>query len=188
MACMKPTLGTFIAMVVLCLQPCVAHAQDAVLDFSCVARKVDQKTSTTTPKPSNNGGTGATFSYTNEDWQYVVTLKNKDAFKELTNLVVKYIIFFKQEQLGSLAGARLERQTGSARIDTIKGNDKVEFSTVAVKLQKASLGAGYSYDNGAKSDANANLAGLWIRVYQNGNLIAEMSRPSNLPSKEKWGE
>ncbi len=87
---------------------------------------------------------------------------------------IKIHHFFKQEELGTVAGARLGRQTGSAKIDAIKGNDKASFDTVAVKIQKASLGGGYSYKNGGKTDAEGNLAGLWIRIYQNGNLIAEM--------------
>src|SRR5271155_395568 len=99
---MKPALRIPAALALLCMQPCIAHAQNGDLDFSCVARKVDQKTTNTTPKPATDGSTGPSFTYTNEDWQYVVTLQNNDAFKDLANIEVKYIIFFKQEQLGSV--------------------------------------------------------------------------------------
>jgi hypothetical protein len=182
---MKSTLGIFIAMAVLSLLPCAAHADNPALDFSCVARRADQQTKEAQGK-TTNGGTD-TVVKVKEDWQYVVTLENKDAFTPLQNLEIKYIIFFKQEQLGSLAAPRLGRQAGSTKIDSIKGNDKVEFHTVSVQLEKASLQGAY-YLNGAKTDANANLAGLWIRIYQNGNLIAEMCRPPTLSSKEKWEE
>jgi hypothetical protein len=182
---MKTSLRIFIVVAAILFLPLFVRADEGSLVFSCVGRRADQQTKESQGK-TTNGGTD-TIVQTKEDWQYVVTLENNDAFTALQNLEIQYIIFYKQEELGSLAGPRLGRQAGSAKIDIIKGNDKAEFHTVSVQLEKASLQGAY-YLNGAKEDANANLVGLWIRIYQNGKLIAEMSRPSNLPSKEKWEE
>lgn len=176
---MKP-LRTFIAFVVLSLPPCIALAGDGDIDFSCVTRKVDQKT-------TQSGTDTKAIIIDTEDWQYVVTLAN-NTFNDMKDIEVRYIIFTKSEELGTVAGVRVGRQYGSAKIDVLKAHDKTEFNTDAVKLQKASLPPTSYYPNGARMHGEASLSGLWIRIYQNGNLIAEMSRPSDLASKEKWGQ
>ena len=165
-------------MAVAWLPPLLAHADSEALNFSCVAKRVDQKSTT------NEKGE---IAIDTEDWVYIVTLQNT-TFTDMANVEVKYIIFYKQEELGSTAGPRLGKQSGSAKIDSIKGNDQAEFSTAPVKLEKSSLQGGRYFPNGARPQAEASLTGLWIRVYQNGNLIAEMAKPTNLPSKEKWAE
>ena len=175
---MNPTLGILILMAVLCMPPCIARADNGDLEFSCVAKKVEQKATTASK--------GAVAVNT-ENWVYVVTLENK-TFKDIANLEIKYLIFYKQEELGSTAGPRLGRQAGSVKVAVINGNDKAEFNTVAVQLQKATLEGFRYYANGASPEANASLYGLWIRIYQNENMIAEMSKPANLPGKEKWEE
>ncbi len=69
------------------MPPCIALAGNGDIDFSCVARKIDEKTTTSTPAKSNDGTNGGpSYTFTKEDWQYVVTLQNNDAFKDLTNL------------------------------------------------------------------------------------------------------
>src|SRR5262249_22490384 len=149
-----------------CMLPPAVFADNGNIAFTCVARRADQKST-----DSKKGD----MTVTKEDWQYVVTLENT-TFNDVANLEVNHISFFKHEELGSLAGARLGLRTGSTKVDSIKGHDKATFSTVNVKLTKASLAGGYYFKNGANAESNANLAGLWIRIYQNGNLIAEMSR------------
>ncbi len=176
---MLPTLRIPTLLAVLCLPPCIAFA-DGDLDFSCVAKRIDQNT-------SKSGTSQNTIITDTEDWQYVVTLAN-NTFKDMANLEVRYVIFSKRQEIGTVAGVRVERQTGTAKIDNLKGHDKAKFDTVAVKLQKASLPVGSYYNNGGRTTGTANLAGLWIRIYQDGKLIAEMSRPPELATKEKWGE
>ena len=55
-----------------------------------VAKRIDQ-----TIKKASDGGANET----KEHWVYDVTIENK-TFKELTNLDLKYVIFFAQERLG----------------------------------------------------------------------------------------
>lgn len=149
------------------------------LDIACVTRKMDEKTKDATEKSRT--------STTKENWQYVVTLENK-AFDDMKDLEVDYIIFFKQEELGSTGPAATKRQAGKTSIQVLKGHDKTEFRTDPVELVQAALSGGYYYKNGAKNTADANMAGIWIRVSQGGKVIAEYTRPSNLASKEKWDE
>lgn len=175
---MKPTLGIPLLLAVLCVPPCVCHAGDGDLDFSCVAKRIDQKT-------TKSGTSEEALTIDTEDWQYVVTLAN-NTFKDTGSLEVRYIMFAKRQEIGTVAGTRIEKQGGSVKIDNIKGHDKVQFDTIPMKLQKASLAAGRYYVNGGRTSGEAAMTGLWIRIYQNGNLIAEMSRPPDLATKEKW--
>jgi hypothetical protein len=157
--------------------PCFAQTENPDLDFSCVARKFDQDV---------NRGTGeGGVAVTKESWGYVVTLENK-TFKDMEGLEVKYIIFFRQETLGSKAAARLGRKSGSNTIDSIKAHDKTTFDTENVELKQTRLIGNYIFMNGAKPNAEGRLAGLWVRVYQQGKLLAELCRPPQLSSKEKW--
>jgi hypothetical protein len=147
------------------------------LEINCVAKKFDQTT-----KVSAGGGDA---NVTKEQWGYEVTIENKE-FKDLTGLEIKYITFYKQEQLGSKAAPVLKHKSGSSKIDTIKGHEKTEFHTETIELKKSSLTGGYTYADGAKIAVQDSLAGLWIRVYQNGAQIAEFAKPTNLTTKEKW--
>jgi len=154
-----------------------AHAGMDDLDITCVAKKLDQTT-----KVSSGGGDA---NVTKEQWGYEVTLENK-AFKDLAGLEIKYITFYKTEQLGSKAPPTQKHKSGASKIETIKGHEKAAFKTDAVELKKSSLSGGYTYADGAKISVQDALVGLWIRVYQNGAQIAEFAKPTSLVTKEKW--
>src|SRR5712664_1152041 len=79
------------------------------LEIHCVARRVDQ-----TVKKASDGGANET----KEHWVYDVTIENK-TFKELANIDLRYVIFFKQEQLGVKAAPTLRQQNGSFSIDSL---------------------------------------------------------------------
>ena len=114
-----------------------------------------------------------------------MTVENR-TFKALTGLSAKYFIFYKQEQIGSKAAERLQRKSGTCAVPDIPVGEKNAFTTDSVDLKKAVLNGYYIFANGARSKAEDSLAGVWIRIYQNGTLFAEYARPSTLPSKEKW--
>ena len=178
---MKPALGIPLLLAVLCLPPCACLAGNGDLDFSCIAKRVDEKT--------NQSGTSENaITIDTEDWKYVVTLTN-NTFKDMGNLEVRYVVFSKLQELGHGGRVRVNKVTGSVKIDAAsRDTTRCKFDTATVKLQKASLKPANYYNNGARTSGEASLAGLWIRIYQNGNLIAEMSRPPELATKEKWQE
>jgi hypothetical protein len=119
---------------------------------------------------------------TKEHWVYNVTVENK-TFKELDNLDLKYVIFFKQEQLGVKAAATPRQQSGSFSIDALKPHEKKSFSTNPVELNKANLVCNWIYSSGAKPNAQDTLVGLALRVYQGGQQFAELANPSLLREK-----
>jgi hypothetical protein len=145
------------------------------VDIHCAPKKVDENV-----KKASDGGANISTQH----WDYEVTVENK-TFKELANLEVKYVIFFKQEQLGVKAMPTPRQQNGSFSIADLTRHEKKSFTTNAVELNKSNLVANWIYPSGAKPNAQDSLVGLGIRIYQNGQLFAEYANPSTL-TKEKW--
>jgi hypothetical protein len=165
-------LSAFIAFALM------AHASIAGnfdVEIHCVPKKLDENV-----KKGSDGGANIG----KEHWAYVLTIENK-TFKELADLEVKYVIFFKQEQLGKKTDATARRQSGSFSIATLKSHEKKPFTTDAVELKKSNLVGNWHYTSGAKPNAQDTLVGLAVRVYQNGQQLAEYANPSTL-TREKW--
>jgi len=140
------------------------------VEIHCTPKRVDQ-----TMKKASDGGANET----KEHWVYDVTIENR-TFKDLTNLDLKYVIFFKQEQLGVKAAATPRQQSGSFSIDGLKPHEKKSFSTNPVELNKSNLVGEWIYRSGAKPNAQDTLVGLAVRVYQGGQQFAEFANPSTL--------
>src|SRR6266536_3542788 len=154
---MKTAYRFLFLLMAVCLTN-VAIAANFDVEIHCVARRVDQSV-----KKASDGGANET----KEHWVYDVTVENK-TFKELANLDLKYIIFFKQEQLGVKAAATPRQQSGSLSIDALKPHEKKSFRTNPVELNKANLVGKWIYSSEAKANAQDTLVGLAVRVYQGG--------------------
>jgi hypothetical protein len=165
---MKNRLLLFLMASITVAQLSVAGNFD--LEIHCVARRVDQSV-----KKASDGGANET----KEHWVYDVTIENK-TFKELANLDLRYVIFFKQEQLGVKATATPRQQSGSFSIDSLKSHEKKSLTTNPVELNKSNLVGNWHYESGAKPNAQDTLVGLAIRVYQGGQQFAEFANPSTL--------
>jgi len=148
----------------------VAIAGNLDVEIHCFPKQIDQSV-----KKASDGGANET----EEHWVYDVTIENR-MFKELTNLDFKYVIFFKQEQLGVKAPATPRQQSGSFNIDSLKPHEKKSFSTNPVELNKSNLVGNWIYSSGAKPNAQDTLVGLAVRVYQGGQQFAEFANPSTL--------
>jgi hypothetical protein len=148
----------------------VAIGVNLDVEIHCLARRVDQ-----TVKKASDGGANET----KEHWIYDVTIENK-TFKELTNLDLRYVIFFTQERLGVKADPTKRQQSGSFSIDSLKSREKKLFSTNQVELNKSNLVGHWHYESGAKPNAQDTLVGLGVRVYQGGQQCAEFANPSTL--------
>src|SRR5438067_8078551 len=102
----------------------IAIAGNFDVEIHCFPRRIDQSV-----KQASDGGANKTT----EHWIYDVTIENK-TFKELTNLEVKYVVFFAQERLGVKAEPTKRQQSGSFSIDSLKSHEKKSFSTNPVEL------------------------------------------------------
>ena len=160
----------------LALRPDVVRAGNSDLEIHCAPKKLDEKAA----KSSSSG----TIIASKERWIYEVTVENK-TFKDLVNLDVKYIIFFKKDRLGEKGAAQDRRQNGSFTIDLLQSHKKKTFQTRELELNKSKLSVDFYYPSGGKEVAQDNVNGLWLRVYQNGQQFAEFANPSIL-TKEQW--
>ena len=152
----------------------VAIAGNFDVEIHCFPKRLDQGVRT-----ASDGGANET----KEHWVYDGTIENK-TFKELTNLDLKYVIFFTQERLGVKADPTKRQQRSSFSIDSLKSHETKSFSTNPVELNKSNLVGHWHYQSGAKPNAQGTLVGLAVRVYQGGQLFAEFANPSTL-LKEK---
>ena len=172
---MKNVFVIVSALTALFVAPDLLLAGNFDVEIHCTPKKVDEQV-----KKASDGGANTT----KEHWTYEVTVENK-TFKDLPDLNVKYAIFIKQEQLGVKAAPTPKHQTGSFSISSMKPHEKKSFTTDSVELNKSNLVGNWIYTSGAKPNAQDTLAGLAVRIYQNGQPFAEYANPSTL-SKEKW--
>lgn len=160
----------------------IARAADSDVTIAVEKKRVDAG-NTGIRKPSDT-------QKKTETWGFTVTIENQ-TFKPLENLEAKYIIFYKQEQLGVKGPPRKKTESGSYTISSIDSLGKTSFDTNTVKLTRASLigndpGSYYYFANGAKTTTEDTITGIWVRLYQNGNVFAEYAYPAGLTTTETW--
>lgn len=153
-----------------------ARAQDSDLNITCQKKKLND----TAPAQEANYESKET-----EQWEYTVTVENQ-SFKALSNLDVKYIIYVTRKQLGAKGPPRKGTTSGSSTIMSLESLAKTSFDTDPVKLTKATVTGGAYFADGASLTADDSITGIWVRVYQNGNLITEYTSPEGLNTTEKW--
>ena len=150
-----------------------AHAGD--FEIAAEKKKVEGERSTT-----------VSTSKSEEQWAYHVTVTNT-SFKEVTGIEVKYLIFGKQEIAGAVKEKpKEERDSGSTTIDSLKNGMKFQFDTKTMEFTKSQLAGGWTYTNGAKPRSKGSLTGVWVRLYQGTNMLAEYSNPPALKTTQKW--
>jgi hypothetical protein len=152
-----------------------ARAGNSDVDIHILPKQVDQ---------SAHNATGGSSFHSKEHWVYEVTIENR-TFKELDGLELKYVIFYKQEKFGSKEPAAVKRQNGSVSVGALKAHEKKSVTTSSVELNKATLSGDYYFPEGGKAHAQDSLGGLWVRLFQNGQQVAEYANPSTL-TKEAW--
>lgn len=109
-------------------------------------------------------------------------------FKELTDVQIKYMIFYSDPTFESKDKARLAAITGAEVIAKLPGRGKVEIQTKPVSLASEALDAGWSSLDSGKSTARDEVKGLWIRAYAGGKMVGEYMNPSTLSKKNDWKE
>jgi hypothetical protein len=121
-----------------------------------------------------------------KDIAYSVTVKSS-AFKEVTNVTVKYNIFYQVMELGSKGDPEIKLSAGSHTFPSLLTNKAVEFETDPIKLEKASLDPGWYYANGASSRAQDKVVGVWFKAFDStGKQIGEYTNPASVAQKQKW--
>ena len=167
---MKPSLLAVLAFFT--LGNAIAALSD--VEISATRKKLDEQ-------KANNS-----FSVTTtKEIAYTVTVKSK-SFKPLSNLEVRYLIFFENSQLGTTEGASERVEKGREQIASLEANRSHIFETNPIKLESAALNAGYSYSDGSASQARDKVNGIWIRVYSDGKMIGEYANPTTIIKRQTW--
>lgn len=121
---------------------------------------------------------------------YIVTVTNRTPI-DLEELSIEYRIFAWRGDLGQTGQKRdLEAHPGTAWIAKLAAREEQEFKTDPIPLTSVSLRPGWVFGS---RDANSNqrrisddLGGIWVRLKQDDEIIAEFSVPSKLKETETW--
>jgi len=175
----------------LCLPLVNSRAGSVDLEINSLAKKVDQNEEEAKKLAvTNKGSLNTTYGQITkkqEHWCYALSIENK-AFQPLIDVDVKYIIYYKVAQLGSTAQPREQQQSGEDTIKLIGQHAKQSLDTAAVELNTQAVVGNFYAANGSKLKVEDSLTGVWVRLYQNGVLIAEYARPTSIPTKKKWDD
>jgi len=127
--------------------------------------------------------TTSTRRITTEQSGYAVTLTNATAF-DLENLEVEYRYFaLRGSATATGQERRRQRFTGLTRIDRLASLAQTEFQTAPIPIASSSL---RSDRTGTQRRTNDDLGGIWLRVRNGPDTVAEFSSPSNLKETEDW--
>jgi hypothetical protein len=129
----------------------------------------------------NRSGTNSAVT-TKETWGYKVTLEN-NSFAAVSGLEVQYRQFKLDD---TLKGKNLVSVPGSTKIDSIARGQRVSFDTTPLELEKFELRPDWFFADGSKAKTKDRLAGLWLRVLRDGEIIFEFQEPSDLKKNAKW--
>jgi Zn-dependent alcohol dehydrogenase len=130
---------------------------------------------------------GGNKTITTKEVAYKVTVQSK-TFKAISQIDVKYMIFYTAPQAGSTEKPSVLSHQGTETLTNIGGNSSVTFETKPFKLVTEDLDAGWYYTTGGANRAKDAVAGVWIRAYADGKLIGEYANPSTTSKKYDWKE
>ena len=169
------TCFLFLAAIGLTLLPATSLALDDV-------QIMPSRTKLNSSKNHSRGDTSSE----SKDIAYTVKV-NSSSFKELTNVTVKYKIYYQVAELGSKSDPELKLSAGSHTIPSLLTNKPVEFETDAIKLEKAALDPGWRFANGASTVAQDKVVGLWFKAFDStGKQIGEYCSLNSTAKNKKW--
>ena len=130
----------------------------------------------------DRSSTASTMS-TKEQWGYSITIENK-SFKALENLDVQYRQFkFDDDRKKE---GQLKPVPGETKIPALGNGAKFKFDTAPVTIEKQELKANWSHMDGSKDKVKDALAGYWLRILKDGEVVFETQNPPALKDKVKW--
>jgi uncharacterized protein affecting Mg2+/Co2+ transport len=145
----------------------------ARLDFNILAER----------KRFDFGRSGTNSSVTTkEKWGYKVTIENK-AFAPVSGLEVQYRQFKFDDQL---KGSQLVGVAGATNLPALNTGQKFTFETTPVEIERFELRPGWVWTDESKQKVKDRLAGLWLRVLRDGEVVFEWQNPPDLKTNAKW--
>lgn len=108
--------------------------------------------------------------------------------KPLTDLAVKYMVFYADSQPGSTGKALVAFHKGSTPLASLAVHETASVDTESFKLTTEELDGNYIYTSGASSRSQDRVLGIWVKVFAAGKLVGEYSNPPLLAKKNSWKE
>lgn len=121
-----------------------------------------------------------------EDWCYRISIANRSR-TDLTGLTLEYRLFFVDDVLkADRDELPLKRKSGRAALATLAAGASAEVKTALVTLQIVQLKPGHRYSGTTKRRVEDSLAGIWVRVARQGEVLHEFASPTTLMKSENW--
>lgn len=172
---MRTFLGQILAGIVFLSGTAFAQLQD--VQITATRQKLDEQ-------KKREGGP---VTITTKDIAYEITVQNK-TFKPLTELQVKYMVFYLDPKPGSADKPVELSLKGAETLTNLEGNRSVSFTTKPVKLTTEELDGGWYWTGGGSSRTKDKVSGVWIRAFANGKIVGEYANPSTVSRKNEWKE
>jgi len=117
---------------------------------------------------------------------YDLKLQNQ-TLADFAQLTVNYIVFVERPKLGARLDqpSPVDRISGTQNIDALTTRMPQTVTTSQITLNKSNLVGGWTYNNGGRIRAEDMVVGVWVRVLQNGETIAEYANPPTV-TKRGW--
>lgn len=138
--------------------------------------------------PNNYNRTRVTGSVnvTNVQTAYTVTLVNRTN-RPVENLRIDYVIYAETEERKNTGlRAILSQETGSSIMELLPANGRASIKTVPILTRKTDLKGTAAWTDAAGDRQPIDLKGVWVRVYQNGEMVFENATPASLATANTW--
>ncbi|HSI13638.1 MAG TPA: hypothetical protein VK961_16455 [Chthoniobacter sp.] len=135
-------------------------------------------------KVNTGNADGGVPSKNDETVHYELRLQNQTT-GDLAKLSVDYVVFVQRQKLGERTTdpARIERFSGTGPVELLNKTAPQSIMTTDFTLHKGALGGGWTYHNGGRLKAEDTVVGVWVRVSQEGQVIAEYANPSSVKAR-----
>jgi hypothetical protein len=121
-----------------------------------------------------------------KSFQYSVKITNR-SFRDVSGLRVEYRIFVRNDSgKGAVTQQKMSKQAFKLDLPAILKHGEFSFDTEPVSLKSSKLDGGWIYKDGSRSKVEDRVAGIWLKVFQDGNVVGEYMNPTSLKSKESF--
>ncbi len=138
-------------------------------------------------------GTEGNAMTTTDKYNYVIKVQSRE-FADVPPLDVEYVIFVERQKIGTKKDAdTIERITGKTKTEVLtKKTAAQSMSTSEIVVHKASIRQGldttYSYTSGGRLKVEDDILGVWVKIFREGHVVAEIANPSTVKSRGWQGK
>ncbi|MGJ8637941.1 MAG: hypothetical protein ACSHYA_00990 [Opitutaceae bacterium] len=140
-------------------------------------------TENTKKKKSSSGG----IDRESYESAYGIEVSNS-SYETIKNIQIEYLVIKFEDALAAQkrSEGELKRLKGKTKIDFIGARDKSTAVTESFPMQETKLAPGYVWAGGGKKTSKDKLDGIWVKLYIDGILVHEESRPESMMRKTAW--